>query len=95
MLGGVEENVRHVDDQAACRVASLEDGVELLQQAGAEFLAFTLRLQEFLPGCCSGSCGRSAITLRFGIGGLLLLESRCLGLSFLALSLVTCAKCFG
>ncbi|HEX7424034.1 MAG TPA: hypothetical protein VF311_09160, partial [Terriglobales bacterium] len=76
-------NVRHVDDQAARRVASLEDGVELLQQAGAEFLAFTLRLLEFLLGCCSGSCGVGAIALRFGLGGLLLLESRCLGLPFL------------
>jgi enamine deaminase RidA (YjgF/YER057c/UK114 family) len=31
VLAGVEENVGHVDDQAARRVASLEDGVELLQ----------------------------------------------------------------
>jgi len=67
----------------------------LLQQAGAEFFAITLRLLEFLLRCCSGSCGGSAITLRFGIGGLLLLESGCLGLPSLALSLVTCAKRFG
>ena len=67
----------------------------MLQQAGAEFFAITLRLLEFLLRCCSGSCGGSAITLRFGLGGLLLLQSRCLGLPFLALSLVTCAKCFG
>ena len=54
--------------------------------------AFTLRLLEFLLGCCRGSCGGSAIALRFGIGGLLLLESRGLGLPFLTLGLVTCAK---
>ncbi len=92
VLAGVEENVGHVDDQAARRVASLEDSVELLQQAGAEFFAITLGLLEFLFGCCSGICGGSAITLRFSIGALLLLESRGLGFALLALGLVTCAQ---
>lgn len=31
VLGGVEENVRHVDDEAARGVASLENGIEFLQ----------------------------------------------------------------
>ena len=48
LLARIEENVRHVDDQPASGVASLEDGVELLQQLGAELLLFTLGLLELL-----------------------------------------------
>ena len=43
----------------------------------------------------AAAAAAAARTLCFGLGGLLLLESGCLGLLFLALGLVTCAKCFG
>src|SRR5208282_5962750 len=61
VLSRVEENVRHVNHQPASGVASLQDGIELLQQAGAEILAFTFRLLEFLLGGGSGSGGVGAI----------------------------------
>ncbi len=60
VLAGVEENIRPVDDQAARRVASLEDGVELLQQAGAEFFTFTLGVLEF----CSDAAAAAAAAAR-------------------------------
>jgi hypothetical protein len=47
-----------------------------------------------LLGCGSGSRGGSAIALRFGLSGLLLLESRGLCFALLALGLVTCANGF-
>ena len=45
-FAGVEEDIRHVHDQAARRVAGLQNGVELLQQLGSQFhlLRFRLRL---------------------------------------------------
>src|SRR5581483_8585685 len=88
----IEENVRHVDDEAARGVASLENGVELLQQPGTEFLAFALRLLELLLGFRRGRCVGGAVALRLSLRGLLLLKSSRLCLPFLAVSLITGAK---
>src|SRR4029077_6812214 len=58
------EDVRHVDDKAAGGVASLQNGVELFEELGAQlgFFVFGLRrgLQSFLG---------------LGFGGVLLVES--------------------
>ena len=64
----------------------------MLQQAGAEFLTFTFCLLELLVGGSRGRCGGGAIAVGFGLGSVLLLESRSLGLPFLALGLVPRAQ---
>src|SRR4029077_15540360 len=36
VAAGVEENVRHIDDEAAGGVASLQNGIELIEKLGAK-----------------------------------------------------------
>src|SRR5438309_8709114 len=61
VAAGVKEHIRHVDDEAASGVASLQDGIELIEELGAKlgFLGFGLR-------------GGLASLFGFGFGGALL-----------------------
>src|SRR5947208_110261 len=61
VAAGVKEHVRHVDDEAASGVASLQNGIELIEKLGAKlrFFGFGLR-------------GGLARFFGFGFGGALL-----------------------
>ena len=48
VAAGVKEHVRHVDDEAASRVAGLQDGIELIEELGAKLSFFGFRLRSGL-----------------------------------------------
>src|SRR6266478_2962793 len=61
VAAGIEEHVRHVDDEAAGRVASLQNGIELTEKLGAKLSFFSFGLRGGLAGFFG-----------FGFGGALL-----------------------
>ena len=67
-FGGIEKDVRHIDDKAASSVACLQDGVELDEQAGAKFFTVahgSLKLLIRVGGCESTVCRiRFRVSLR-------------------------------
>ena len=98
----LEQNVRHVRDESASRVACCQHRVQLLQQARAEILLLLLRLlaKLFRLGCSLASLigfrGQSLLlrqSFRFGLLGFLPLASGflrgLLGLGFRHLGLCT------
>ena len=54
---GIEEDIAHVDNEATLGVTGVEHGVELLQQAGAQFRLFTGGLFGQQAGLLGGLAG--------------------------------------
>src|SRR6266436_7020526 len=84
---GIEEDVRHIDDEAAGRVASLQNGIELLQELPSQlgFFVFGLR-------------GGLQCLLGLGLGGVLLVQrglARLLSLGLLLGGFERCLLRFG
>src|ERR1700722_2916430 len=83
--GGVEEDVRHIDDEAACRFAGCEDAVELAAKLFADGIGVVcaaVRLGGTGASVCGFGLGAGAVCVSLGLGclGALCLELRLLRL---------------